>query len=391
MPAFTPKRNWQLAYLSPMPPAGTGIADYSALLLPALTQYADCTLFADNYPTAQPLSAYPAQRFNFDATIYQMGNSRHHAGIYTLFRQNPSILVLHDTILHHFISDITAGQGNFPAYTHELSYEMGVNGSKLATAIQFQQAEHPLFEQPLNQRLLDLSLGIIVHSQFAKQLLLEQTSRPVYVIKHLAIVPDFSPIIPATELGLPANTLFFGCFGAITPARQMVVTLSAFQQVRQTLPNAHLLIVGSVKKDVNLQALIQQAGVGKYVSVLGRVPELPAFHAWMTSIDVLINLRYPTAGETSGIAINGMALGRPQIVTDVGWYREMPAEACCKIPPNQPENLAVEMIKLGRNAELRHQMGDAAQRYILQNHTPEQIARAYLQAVESFLERFYAG
>ena len=75
----------RLAYFSPLPPAHTGIADYSRELLPYLMQLADITLFSSEYdriagtgldvlPAYSP-SAYDALRWRYDLAIYQMGNS----------------------------------------------------------------------------------------------------------------------------------------------------------------------------------------------------------------------------------------------------------------------------------------------------------------------------
>ena len=69
-----PARRLRLAYFSPMPPARSGIADYSADLLPALAERADVTLFSDG-PVApggrprRPLDAFPAERWAYDRRI----------------------------------------------------------------------------------------------------------------------------------------------------------------------------------------------------------------------------------------------------------------------------------------------------------------------------------
>ncbi len=388
----------KLAFLSPLPPAPTGVADYSAAILPALAQNADISLFAENKdapPIAnlspQPLTAYPGQRFAFDAAFFQMGNSAYHAGIYQLFRHYPSILILHDIMLHHFISDNAGNNENFPAYTHELSYELGQAGTKLASEIQFKQAEQPAFEVPLNQRLLDLSLGVIVHSQYAKKALRQRTLRPIFVAPMPANTLDIVPTNPTASLGLPANALALGCFGGITPARQMGVVCDALSIARKSAPDIYLVIVGAVENQAQLNRQIQSAGVGDWVFQVGRIPELPAFYGWMASVDILINLRFPTAGESSSIAMDAMGLGLPQIVTDVDSYAELPGEVCRKIPPHHPEKLAAEIVELGANGDMRHQMGAAARKYARRHHNPSQTAQAYLNAAQAILEPIYAG
>jgi hypothetical protein len=88
----------RLAYLTPLPPARTGIADYSVELLPHLAQLAEVTIFTEQaghaWPElaaleARPLSEYAPQRWEYDLTIYQTGNSRYHAVIAELMLRYP--------------------------------------------------------------------------------------------------------------------------------------------------------------------------------------------------------------------------------------------------------------------------------------------------------------
>jgi len=57
-----------------------------------------------------------------------------------------------------------------------------------------------------------------------------------------------------------------------------------------------------------------------------RLDYVPEERMWslMAACDVLVNLRFPTMGETSGSAIRALSLGRPLIVSDVGWFSELP-------------------------------------------------------------------
>lgn len=102
-------RRPRLAYFSPLPPSPSGIADYSAELLPHLAELADITLFSDqpqagslglpSYPTGD----YPARRHAFDLPLYQMGNSDRHEAMFEMMMRFPGVVVLHDYFLHHFI------------------------------------------------------------------------------------------------------------------------------------------------------------------------------------------------------------------------------------------------------------------------------------------------
>ena len=384
-----------LAYFSPLPPARTGIADYSRELLPFLARRARVTLFTDAPPTddvrslAQyPLADYGFRRWGYDAALFQMGNSEHHAPMVRVFRRYPGILVLHDAVLHHFLADQTAGRGNFPAYARELGYEMGNAGIHLARDIQYQRQPHPLFAMPLTRRLLDLSLGVLVHSRYAAARVRAHTNHPVGIIPALIDMP--SDHSRRHQLDLPPDTLLCGSFGQITAARQMDVVLAAFARLRQTHPHAHYLIVGDVHPEVDLPGLIAAHDLAAHVTHLGYVPNLAAFVDWIGSVDVVINLRYPTAGETSATALRALAAARPLIVSDDGWYAELPDTIVLKMPPRRDPDALLPLLRhLADHPDRQRAMGEAARAYVAVHHQGGAVADAYVAFVARVLRQLH--
>ena len=55
------------------------------------------------------------------------------------------------------------------------------------------------------------------------------------------------------------------------------------------------------------------------------------------AVDACINLRYPAAGETSGIAIRLMGIGKPVLMTDRPECSRFPEDACMRIAPGVAE------------------------------------------------------
>ena len=52
----------------------------------------------------------------------------------------------------------------------------------------------------------------------------------------------------------------------------------------------------------------------------------------MAACDVHVNLRSPTMGETSGTTIRALSLGKPLVVSDAGWFGELPDDVALKVP-----------------------------------------------------------
>jgi glycosyltransferase involved in cell wall biosynthesis len=381
-----------IAYFSPLPPARSGIADYSRDLLPHLAQQATVTLFADE-PVEEELAAwfeirpfanYPAQRWQFDATIYQMGNSDQHEAIYQMFLRYPDVLVLHDYFLHHFMAHRYAGE-QFPGYVRERGYARGMRGVQAARQIPAGRP-YPLYDLPLNDRLLDLSLGVIVHSAYVRQLVVEQ--RPLLPV---AVIPEMIAQHPGqsrrAELDWPDDAIIFASVGQITPAKQIDLALRAFAKVRQTVPQVRYLLVGEAETAVNLSQLIAELELAGAVRYLGRVDNFQAFIDWVHTADVVVNLRHPTIGETSAAALRAMAAGKPLIVFDHGWYSELPEDACAQVPPLDEAALVESMLMLAQSAAKRGEMGQAAVGYITHTCSPAQAAQAYLTFVRQLRQQ----
>ncbi|MCB0070588.1 MAG: hypothetical protein KDE20_03980, partial [Caldilineaceae bacterium] len=127
----------RIAYFSPLPPQRTGIADYSATLLPHLAAHADVTLFVDDPAAVTPLhlpvraiAAFTdALGERMDICIYQMGNNvRFHRQIYATALRQPGLLVLHDINLYAFHDDLFVGGGRPGGLLRELGFADGMRG-----------------------------------------------------------------------------------------------------------------------------------------------------------------------------------------------------------------------------------------------------------------------
>jgi len=104
----------------------------------------------------------------------------------------------------------------------------------------------------------------------------------------------------------------------------------------------------------------------------------------MAASDVCVNLRWPTMGETSGAAIRALALGRPLVVSDVGWFAELPDDVVAKVPVDEweVELLATLLERLAGDEHLRTALGAAASDYVKREHELGKVADLYVAALE---------
>jgi glycosyltransferase involved in cell wall biosynthesis len=398
----------RLAYFSPLPPARSGIADYSAELIPYLAAHLDLELFVDEGARVdESLSsrfpvrgdrAFPElwESGRYDAVLYHVGNNPDfHARTWKMLQRIPGIVVLHEAMLHHLVRGMTLAKGDLEGYAEEMRYAYGKTGEALArrsigTGIPLDVWSYPLFE-----RVVDASLGLIVHNDCTGDRV--RASRPetrIVKIPHhlslreLATVSDGpagpeppSPDAARAALGLPPDAFVVASFGFITPAKRLDVALRAFARLRREVPNAVYLLVGEVSPHYDFAALLGP-DLAPGVTVVGRT-ELDRFLLYMLAADLTINLRYPSAGETSGTLIRLLGMGKPVIVSHTGAFSEIPDDCCAKIDLDETEEelLAAVLLRLAQDEPLRRRMGDNARRHLAAHHTLEGSALAYADFV----------
>jgi glycosyltransferase involved in cell wall biosynthesis len=241
-----------------------------------------------------------------------------------------------------------------------------------------------VFEVPLCNRIIDRSLGLIVHSKTtAATIQTIRPDRPARVIP--ALIAPLEGNSLRKSLGYPEDTVIFASLGFVNVTKQIELALSTFARLRQAYPNIAYLIVGEIQGDIDLTRLVAELGLENCVKLTGYVQDLSSFLDWTATADVVINLRNPTLGETSAAALRAMAAGKPIIVFDHGWYGELSEEVCRKVPPMDSEALLAAMHDLARDSELRRRMGENAQLAVRQDHNPRKVAEAYIDFTKSVL------
>jgi glycosyltransferase involved in cell wall biosynthesis len=367
-------------------------------LLPHLAQNARITLFVEDPASISadleqrfsvyPITSFPNERWQHDVALYQIGNSALHKAVYAMFTRYPGIVVLHDYVLHHFMLDRSLGQGNFSDYSREMGYAYGLEG--ISKAWDARRGSRPYIPEgqpePLSQRVIDLSLGLIVHNHYAKERIGQQRpDRPVVVIPQL--MANHQQTASRTDLNVPDDALVVASAGQMTAAKQLDLALRAFARLRQHVPQAYFLVIGEETEEMAIDPLIQELGLGQAVRKTGFVHDLQTFMDWLGVADIVLSLRYPTMGETSAIALRSLAAGRPLIVFDHGWYSELPDAVAVKTPPRDAAALDEALQSLAQDKARRQEMSQAARDYIANHCQPEQAASAYITFIQAQLAR----
>ena len=376
----------RIALVSPLPPAPTGVAEYTVRLCEALERFAaerggGFTFEAVDKFTPESLRA-------FDARIYQIGNNRLHAAAYRAALEIPGVVVLHDAVLHHLLLGLLSEQEYRQEFVFNYGGWYGDMAAELWRGRGHAMADDRYFRYPLLRRLVEASQAVMVHNPKAAQLARAALgSRTVEVVEvpHYVDVPKLPSAqeiaAKRQQLGIPADALVISCFGYMRPPKRLHSLLEAIRAVN--FP-CRVLIAGefvSAGYEASLGELLSDPRVI-------RLPYVPDAEFWqLTALtDVCVNLRYPSVGETSGVAMKMMSAGKPVLVTGGEEYSRFPELAVIRVDSGEAEAemLAHFLHALAADAEMRCVVGRTAADYVREHHGLERVAGEYFKAIRRF-------
>jgi glycosyltransferase involved in cell wall biosynthesis/SAM-dependent methyltransferase len=362
----------RVAYFSPLPPARSGIADYSEALIESLRPLVNLEIFSS---ADQPFD--PA---GFDAILYHIGNNGFHDFVYETALRHPGTVVLHESNLHHLITDLTIRRGDWDAYIRECEYNGGVPAREFAERVRKLEVGPDYDGLPMTRRLLESAKGVIVHSRFMeREVRAAGFKGPVAVIPHGAWIPAADRNGYRHKLGLDELTPLVGVFGFLKPYKRIAESLRAFRRLIRLAPNARMILVGEPHPEFPLEGMIRSMGLSANVRVLGFTP-IEEFVGYLGACDIVLNLRYPTVGESSGTLLRSLGLGKAVLVSDIGSFAEFPDDVCLRVPVGAgEEDLIFEYLNLlVSRPEVAKALGERARDYVARECNWDTVAGQYV-------------
>ncbi|MCS7025026.1 MAG: glycosyltransferase [Bryobacteraceae bacterium] len=358
-----------LGYHAPLPPAATGVAEYARDLFEGLKETQGC----------DGLAVGAAQA---DVQLCHLGNNPLHEAAHRVVESGAGrkLVFLHDATLHHYYLGVLSRE----AYLEEFCRQYGSWYRDLAEQLWRERAmaasDPRYFEFGMLARVAGCSSAILVHNAEARRRVLAQVPRAVvYQLPHyyrprLAAAPWQVARLRA-QMGLTATDTLFGVFGHLRESKRVLVVLRVFKRLRRRCERLHLLIAGravSAEYERAIEAAVQQPGVIRR----GFLSE-SEFWLFAQAVDVGINLRYPSCGESSAIAVKLMGLGKAVILTASG-DPEFPGDCFVPVDAGAAEEEMLErwMVILAQERRLREVLGRRAARWIADHHRLDGVAQA---------------
>ena len=360
-----------------MPPCRSGIADYSHALAAELEKLVHLEIFDCAKKNFDPA--------RFDVALYQVGNNSDHDFVYEAALRHPGVVVMHESNLHHLIAHLTIVRGDWDAYVAEAEYNGGARALKRAQLART-LAIGPDYEGvSMTRRILESAKGVVVHSQFMlNEIRSAGYDGPVSRIPHGAWIVEADGTGIRQRLGIEETTPLIGVFGHLKPYKRIAESLRAFRRLVRKDDRVKMILVGEPHPDFPVQNLIETLGLQAHARVIGFAPD-EQFTRHIAACDIVLNLRYPTLGESSGSLLRALGLGKAVLVSDLGSFQEFPADVCLKAPvDSSEEDIIFEYLSLlTERPDLSRALGASAKAWVKRECNWAKVAEQYAEFLAS--------
>ncbi|MEH6436548.1 glycosyltransferase [Massilia sp. DD77] len=401
-PAARPR----LAYVSPLPPQKSGIADYSAELVPELAKYYDIELVVaqDKVDDAR-LAGLPlrdpdwlrANAHAVDRVLYHFGNSHAHQHMFELVREVPGVVVLHDFYFSGVLDNLEREGYLDKGFLRALYESHGYSG----LLDHMKDGRNPaIWKYPLNKGVLDSAQGVIVHSDFPKELATHWYGPGAAdgwaTIPLLRGRPPESGTPDAraaarARLGLKDGDYAVCTFGMLGRTKLNAELLDAWLASAQAQdPACHLVFVGENDPGpygAKLMDRIAASPAAERIRITGFV-DAAAYADWLAACDCAVQLRSSTRGETSASVLDCLLYGVPTIVNAHGSTASIADELLIKLQDEFPNyELTTALERLRGDGALRAGLAQRAQEHMAREHAPAHVGALYHDAIERLARR----
>ena len=384
----------RLAFVSPAPPVASGIADYSAELLPALAAHYDITLFCANpEAVAAPLggaialaaeNTLPERAREFDRVLYQIGNSEFHAvALDTLLPEVPGVVMQHDAFLS---GAMTIRSRDHPGGIPPLLFEAeGWPGLQILAR---DGLDKVLRDLPCSMPMLSDALGVMVHSLHAAGIQRDvagPTLRLLDVLPLLRAIPELPTREAARQaLGIAPDALVVTSFGMMAVTKCPDLVVAGFAAAFATRPAAILVFAGAPEPEAGIALRpAEAAGLKGRVRVTGRL-SVAAYRRWLAATDIAVQLRRDSRGESSAALTDAMGAGLPIIANAHGALAELPPDALILLQDDADvSSIAAALHHLADAPMVRADLGRRAREHVRSCLSPDILAARYARAIEA--------
>lgn len=381
-----------LAYVSPLPPLRTGIADYSLAMLPAMEKYYRVIIIVEQGEVVGGdllnveihSAAWLIENYKkVDYVLYHMGNSIAHEYMLELIELCSGVVVMHDFYLSGLFYDKdyrSSDESYLPALYKAHGYS--------ALLYEKEMGRHASIKKyPINLNILIQAKGLIVHSKHARDYLnntYKQTALSYKVYQtHLAvnnIEPAYTHEEAREHLGLPDDIAVVCSFGLVDQTKDSL-KLAEFWCKTELPDNPVLILVGGYPDSEYGKQIQALADNNVHLKLTGYVND-EDYQRYLASADIAVQLRRFSRGESSKTVLDCISHGLPVILNAHGAMAEIDADVVVQIPDNWTfSDLKKAITTLLLDDAYKKDLSYKAKEFCTL-WSPENVAFQYMQAIK---------
>lgn len=309
----------------------------------------------------------PGLSSEYDVLIANFGDHfGFHGGVFPLLDRAPTLGVFHDFYLYDLFAGWVWNEGgpdDERAFRHdrEVVRVYGAEAreaARRARAGQLDQAEIAR-QLPMTEWMARHCDGAVAHAEFYLNRLRSGCSGPV-LQGYMPVTPRGVP--PLSERSRqPVILLTVGVMNPNKCVDRVIAAIGASETLKR---NIAYRLVGPIEaaEAERLRALADQVGF-QALEIVGAVDDAELDRR-LEDADIISCLRRPVLEGSSGSAIEALLAGRPTIVADAGFYRQLDQTVVCKVGEEvEPGELTACLERLAGDEALRRRMGSAAREW----------------------------
>jgi glycosyltransferase involved in cell wall biosynthesis len=325
VPALPRGAKPRLAVLSPLPPARSGVADYTASMCAELGKRAEIHLFTEalgaplppGAASVAPLSALPFLDTGYDRVVGVVGNSDHHLAILRGLLRYGGAALCHDGRLLDVYNACLGHERAYRLAEVELGRTLApgemdpwLTGTRPPGALLFGE-------------LAEVAEPLMVHARATVREVRDRYGVEARYLPFCLYRPWSTEMLGTKaraaareRLGVPPGTVLLATFGFTSPPKAPEDALWALEQLRAWGVPARLHYVGQALMDLTpLRHLAHELGLAEHVDFGGTYVGERHYRDALLAADLAIQLRTLGPGSVSGALADCVAAGLPTVAS----------------------------------------------------------------------------
>lgn len=331
--------------------------------------------------------ATPGFERDFDIIVYNAGDHYpYHAGVIELLPRFPGAVVFHDFyLLNLFYGWRQAKAGSLADGVADGVYGPGTADAILELISRPDHMAEAAERFPMTEWLASQADGAVAHAHFYADRVRRSCAGPT-VVQPLAYdsLGAFTPLRERAS----SKAMTVMTFGHINLNKRVDSVLQAIGGVPELRTRCRYRVVGQIQDEERRRLSDVAAMLGVTDVVFTGPVSDQALHEALEEADAICCLRWPPLEGASASAIESMMTARPVIVTQCGFYADLPDHLVFKVRPDaEIEDLRRHLLALRADPGLGALVGRQAAQWAARAFSPD----LYAERLAPFLERVIAG